>query len=139
MPRLKSYPIETVEGVERVHAERLIGEGVRTTGQLLKRGAHPQGRALLAARTGIAEDEILRWIHRADLMRIPGVGKQFSELLEAAGIADLRDLGTREPRSLAALLDRVNGENHLAGRTPTTSMVELWVDEACELPGVVQS
>jgi len=138
MPRLKSYPIEAVDGVESQHAARLIAEGVQTTGQLLKRAAHPRSRALLAARTGIPEALLLRWAHRADLMRVPGVGKLFSELLEAAGAGTLQDLGRYDAAVLTRTLSRVNESKGLARRTPTFSMVAAWVEDAEDLPPVVR-
>ena len=65
---------------------RVAAAGVNNTDELLKVGATPQGRKDLAEKTGISDKLILEWVNLADLMRINGIGPQFSELLEAAGV-----------------------------------------------------
>lgn len=54
--------------------------------KLLKMGAEPNGRKEIAAKTGIDEKVILKWVSFADLFRVKGISTQYSELLEAAGV-----------------------------------------------------
>src|SRR4029077_5923634 len=81
-----SYPIADLENIAPGVTAMLKLIGIRTTGKLLEKAKDPKGRKLLAARTGIDEKCILRWANMADRMRIKGVGEDYAELLEAAGV-----------------------------------------------------
>ena len=80
-----AYKIIDVEGIGEVYSKKLIEAGIDTVDELLEKCAKPAGRKELAEATGISGKLILTWTNHADLMRINGVGPQFSELLEAAG------------------------------------------------------
>ena len=81
-----SYPIATIEGIGPVYADKLKKAGIRTTAALLARAKDPKGRKEVAAAADIDDGLILKWANMADLMRIKGVGEEYSELLEAAGV-----------------------------------------------------
>jgi predicted flap endonuclease-1-like 5' DNA nuclease len=87
--------IEEVEGIGRAHAAKLATAGVDTTDELLDRGATPAGRTALEGATEIDHGLILDWVHHVDLMRIKGVGSEYSHLLEAAGVDSPAELAQR--------------------------------------------
>jgi predicted flap endonuclease-1-like 5' DNA nuclease len=129
--------IQGIEGIGPVNAERLRAAGVSTVSGLLEVGATKAGRVQLAAETGLAEDLLLSWVNRADLMRVRGVGTQYSDLLEAAGVDTVKELRRRRPDNLHKALCAANDERQLVRRTPTESEVERWVSRAKELAPVV--
>ncbi len=129
--------IETIEGIGPVYAEKLRAIGITTTDALLQAGATPQGRAELAEKTGIQPDLILAWVNRADLMRVKGVGEEYSDLLEAAGVDTVAELARRNPDNLYEQLARVNEEKKRVRRLPTREMVAAWVEHAKTLDRVV--
>lgn len=132
-----NYKIAEIEGVGDAYAAKLSAAGVTTTGALLKAGAKPAGRKKLAADSGVPEKMILKWCNLADLMRINGIGKQFSELLEAAGVDTVKELRNRNAANLAAKMKEVNDEKKLSRTSPAESIVEGWVAQAKELkPGI---
>ena len=90
--------IEAIEGIGPVFAKKLRANGVRSTGELLKRGAGKKGRESLAEKTDISETLILEWVNLADLMRIKGVGEEYSDLLEEAGVDTIKELRNRVPK-----------------------------------------
>ena len=122
--------IEEIEGIGPVYAEKLRAAGVTTTEELLETGGGPKGRDELAENTGIAGAHILRWVNHADLMRIKGVGKQYAELLEAAGVDTVKELRNRNAENLTAKLKETNEAKNLCGTTPSLSQVTAWIDEA---------
>ena len=132
-----NYKIIDIEGVGDVYAEKLIAAGNNTVEQLLDKCAAPAGRKALAEATEISEKLILRWTNHADLFRINGVGPQFAELLEAAGVDTVKELRHRVPANLAAKLEEVNAEKELVRRVPTEAEVAKMVDQAKELPPMV--
>ena len=129
--------IQSIEGIGPVNAERLRGSGVNTVSGLLEAGATKAGRKHLANETGLAEDLILGWVNRADLMRVRGVGTQYSDLLEAAGVDTVKELRRRRADNLHAAMCEANEERHLVRRTPTEKEVERWISRAQELAPVV--
>ena len=132
-----SYPIIDIEGIGAVFAEKLKGAGITTTDALLEKAKSPKGRKELAGASGIDESRILKWANMADLMRIKGVGEEYSELLEAAGVDTVKELKTRVPANLTKAMADVNAKKKLVRALPTESMVEKWVAQAKELPAVL--
>ncbi len=130
--------IDAIEGIGHKHATRLRKARVRTTEALLKAGGSRKGRKELAAATGLSDAQILTWVNRADLMRVKGVGEEYSDLLGAAGVDTVRELRRRKPTNLLASLIEVNAAKRLVRRLPTESMVERWVDHAKSLDQVVK-
>lgn len=119
-----------IEGIGEAFAAKLEGAGVATVEALLEKAGSPSGRKNLSEATGLSTDRILEWVNRADLMRIKGVGSEYSDLLEAAGVDTVRELATRRPDNLHAKLLEVNEAKKLVRRTPTLDDVASWVAEA---------
>lgn len=128
-----AYKIIDIEGVGDVYAEKLTAAGIIKVSDLLEKCAAPKGRAELAEATGISEKLILRWTNHADLFRIKGVGPQFAELLEAAGVDTVKELRHRVPENLWKKLEELNAERPLVGRVPALKEVTKMVAQAAEL------
>ena len=128
-----SYKIIDIEGVGDVYAEKLIAAGIEKVEDLLDKCAAPAGRAALAEQTGISPKLILKWINHADLFRINGIGPQFAELLEAAGVDTVKELRHRVAANLAAKLLEVNEEKNLTNRVPVEKEIQKMIDQAKEL------
>ena len=133
-----TYKIIDIEGVGEVYAPKLIAAGIKDTDALLEKCAKPAGRKALEEETGISGKLILKWTNHADLMRINGVGPQFSELLEAAGVDTVKELKHRKPENLQPKLEEVNEEKHLVRRVPALKEVEKMIAQAGELPAVME-
>jgi hypothetical protein len=130
--------VDFVEGIGPAFAGKLNAAGINTVLDLLQRGATRKGRAELVEVTGIAAGLILKWVNAADLFRVKGVGKQFGELLEAAGVDTVPELAQRNPLNLFNKLSEVNAQKKLAGRAPHQAEVEGWISHAKALPRVVE-
>lgn len=129
--------IDAIDGLGRSEARALRKAGVRTTEKLLKWAGTRAGRRDLANHTGLSQKQILEWVNRADLMRVKGVGEEYSDLLEAAGVDTCKELRNRNPQSLLVKLTQVNSNKRLVRRLPTEVMVKRWVDHAKKLPPAV--
>lgn len=129
--------LEAIEGIGPANATKLRAGGCRSTGALLKLGGTAKGRKEMAGACGISEKQLLEWVNRADLMRVKGVGTQFSDLLEAAGVDTVKELGTRKPANLAAALAETNAAKKLTRRVPTEVEVADWVGQAQKLAPAV--
>jgi len=129
--------LENVEGIGTTYAMRLREAGVATARSLLKKGATPQGRKELAEKSGISEKMILEWVNHLDLFRVRGVGSEYADLLEEAGVDTVPELAQRTAANLYARLMEVNQAKKLVRRLPTQAQVEGWIAEARKLPRVI--
>jgi predicted flap endonuclease-1-like 5' DNA nuclease len=134
---MSNYKIIDVEGIGPVYGEKLLAAGIKDTDALLEKCSKPAGRKALEEETGISGKLILTWVNHADLFRIKGIGPQFSELLEAAGVDTVKELATRRADNLAAKMLEVNEQKHLTKVVPTEKMLQDMIDQAKNLPGVV--
>ena len=126
-----------IEGVGEAYQKKLVAAGIATVEALLEKGATPKSREEIAAKTGISGALILRWVNFADLFRIKGIGSEYSELLEAAGVDTVVELGKRVPENLLEKMTAVNGAKKLVRRLPVLSQVQSWVKQAKALPRAV--
>jgi predicted flap endonuclease-1-like 5' DNA nuclease len=130
--------IDAIEGIGVKYATKLRKARIRTTEALLKRGATRSGRKELAEETGFTSQQILEWVNRADLFRVKGIGGEYSDLLEAAGVDTVKELRTRNAANLTAKMAEVNKKKRLVRRLPTDAMVGAWIDNAKQLDPIVK-
>jgi len=126
-----------VEGIGKVYAEKLKEAGLSTVEALLKMGASPQGRKEIEEKTGISHKLILEWVNLADLFRIQGIGEEYSDLLEEAGVDTVVELAQRNAENLHQKLVEINQQKKLVRQVPGLSQVTKWVEQAKILPRVV--
>jgi predicted flap endonuclease-1-like 5' DNA nuclease len=126
-----------IEGIGKTHAETLTANGISTVEELLEAGSTPKGRKDLAEKTGISGKLILEWVNRCDLFRINGVGEEYGDLLEVAGVDTVPELAQRNPANLYQTIVEVNEEKELVRRMPSESQVEDWINQAKQLPRIV--
>jgi predicted flap endonuclease-1-like 5' DNA nuclease len=126
-----------IEGVGPVYAEKLSALGITTVEKLLEVGSTPKARKELEEKSGISGTNLLKWINRADLFRIKGIGEEYSDLLEAAGVDTVPELAQRNPANLHQQLVLVNKEKKLVRQLPSFNAVQSWVAQAKELPRVI--
>lgn len=132
MPNLKM-----VEGIGDAYAQKLQDAGVATTDSLLEMGATPQGRKSIAERSGIPIALILRWVNHVDLYRINGVGEEFADLLEAAGVDTVPELAQRIPENLYQKMMTVTEEENRVRQLPSETQISSWVEQAKKLPRMI--
>ena len=125
-----SKVISEIEGIGPVYSEKLAAAGIATVEALLEAGNKPEGRKKLAGETEISGALLLRWVNMADLFRIKGVGEEYSDLLEAAGVDTVVELATRNAENLTKKMEEVNAEKNLVRAVPRLGAVETWIAEA---------
>jgi predicted flap endonuclease-1-like 5' DNA nuclease len=131
--------LEEVEGIGPVEAEKLSLAGIGNSDTLLEQGAKPGGRAAIEKATGISEDKVLAWVNRLDLMRIKGVGSEYSDLLELAGVDSPAELAQRNAANLATTFAEVDAARpDTVRRVPSEAEVAAWIAEAKTLPKIVE-
>jgi len=130
--------IVDIEGIGPAYAAKLQAAGIATTEALLKAGATPKSRKELAEKSGISGDLILEWVNHSDLYRIKGVGSEYSDLLEEAGVDTVVELAHRNAQNLLEKMTEANAQKNLVRRLPTQGMVAKWIEQAKALPRAVE-
>ena len=126
--------LEYIEGIGPVYAAKLNAIGINNLLDLLEKGAFPKGREEVAEATGIGHNLVLKWVNHVDLFRIKGVGSEYADLLEMAGVDTVVELATRNPANLFTTLESVNEEKKLVRKLPALNQVEDWIEQAKGLP-----
>lgn len=129
--------IAEIEGIGEKYAAKLQQAGITTVEELLEKGGAPAGRKKIAEDSGLSNKLILRWINMADLFRINGVGQEFADLLEAAGVDTVPELAQRNSANLAKKMKEVNEGKRLVRQVPSEKQVTAWVAQAKELPRAI--
>lgn len=129
--------LTTIEGIGPAYEEKLISAGINSCEELLEKGATAKGRAEIVEASGMDKGRILKFVNHADLCRVKGVGGEYSELLEAAGVDTVPELAQRNADNLAAKMQEVNDEKSLVRSVPSAKQVADWVEQAKSLPRVI--
>jgi predicted flap endonuclease-1-like 5' DNA nuclease len=130
--------LKEIEGIGNAYAAKLNKAGVRGTNGLLKMGGTRKGRAELAKATGFNAKTILEWVNRADLFRVKGIGTQYSDLLEAAGVDTVMELANRKPEALLEAMTKANVKLNKVNQMPALSNVVAWIKNAKSLKRAVE-
>ena len=129
--------LTVIEGIGAKFAAKLKGAGIGSTEALIEKCATAKGRKEIAEKTGLSTDQLLQWVNHIDLFRIKGVGAEYSDLLEAAGVDSAPELAQRKPDNLFQKLVDVNKAKKLVRKLPVQSQVANWVEQAKKLPKVI--
>ena len=128
------FSISELDGLRPGFAIKMRKAGIRTTEKLLETAKSLKGRQMLAEKTEIDQKQLLCVANLIDRMRIKGVGPEYAELLEAAGVKTVRELRYRNPARLADAMAKANLERKLVRVLPSQHTVERWIDQARKLP-----
>lgn len=125
--------LTTIEGIGETFEGKLKEQGIGSVEQLLEVCKTKNKRTKLAEATGISEKLILKFANHADLFRIKGIGGEYAELLESAGVDTVPELARRKAENLLQKMLEVNEEKKLVRRPPNQAMVEEWIKQAAGL------
>lgn len=130
--------LEKIEGIGPKYAGQLRKAGVRSTNDLLRKGATPVGRKQISNDAGISGKLVLEWVNHSDLFRIKGVGEEYADLLEEAGVDTVVELAQRKAENLFETMKKTNEKKKLVRQLPGISKVQDWVKQAKKLPRVIK-
>jgi predicted flap endonuclease-1-like 5' DNA nuclease len=130
--------IEDVEGIGPVIGGKLRDGGVKDTDALLAQAKTPAMRKALAEKSGLSTKQVLKFANMVDLYRVNGVGSEYAELLEAAGVDTVVELARRKADALTAKMLELNKAKKLTRRPPAEAEVAKWIEQAKSLPRALE-
>lgn len=129
--------LNEIEGLDESMEKKLKSVGITSEEELVAASATKENRADLANKIDVPEKIILKWANRADLARIKGVGIEYADLLEAAGVDTVPELAQRKADHLLSKLTAVNDEYKFVKKLPEEKQLEDWISQAKELPRIL--
>ena len=129
-----AYPLIEIDGIDEEVVRIFRKAGIRTTAKLLEAAKDLKGRKALAAKTGFSEQMLLRWANKVDRRRIKGIGEEYAQLLQAAGVDTVRELKHRNAQRLYKAMADANEKRRLVRVMPSERIVARWIEHAKKLP-----
>ena len=129
--------LRKIEGIGDFYEHKLEDNGIHSQEELLEQCGRAYMRKQVAKRCNLSEKLLLKWLNRADLARVKGIGEEYADLLEAAGVDTVRELRLRNPENLYRKLAEVNNTKNLVRKLPTFKMVQDWIQQCQQLPRMI--
>ena len=121
-------PTENLQRVPQVALERLLHQGLFTTGLFLEVSETRTRRVYLADQIGVDTTDIDAWRDEALLLNLANFGSDEQRILTQAGIIGLADVIELEP---AHFHDKVVEAAYTMGvEAPTDLTIQGWHDQA---------
>ena len=133
-----SLTLGELKGINDTLTNLLKAQGLIDSDTLLEATRTPKGRKELAETIGVDKSVILELANRADLARIKGIGRVYSDLMEEAGVDTVKELSKRVPENLHAKLVEINSVRQLTQRPPSADQVAGFVEQAKNLPPMLE-
>jgi Domain of unknown function (DUF4332) len=121
-------PIEELTRIEPVHLDRLVGQGIFTTGMLLEVSETPTRRQTLADQVDASTNDVLAWRDESQMLNFAGFGPTEHRLLMQSGFEGLRDILGVDLPTFRARIER--GAQELKLDPPSDLTSEGWWDQA---------
>ena len=122
--------VAEIKGLDADTHAKLVAKGITHNEHLLEHHKDAHKRNELLKHLGVQSAQLTEWVNRADLMRLKGVGREMSNLLEECGVDSCKELQHRTPDNLFKKLKETNDAKHITHHAPTLALVQEWVKEA---------
>jgi predicted flap endonuclease-1-like 5' DNA nuclease len=133
-----SLTLGELKGINDTLIHLLKAQGLVDSETLLDATRTPKGRKELADTIGVDGTVILELANRADLARVKGIGRVYSDLMEEAGVDTIKELAVRNPENLHAKLVEINSIRQLTQRPPSAEQVAGFIEQAKSLPPMLE-
>lgn len=133
-----SVHVSELKGITDAILNALKAQGLGDSDAMLEAARTPKDRKALAAAAGVETAVILDLANRADLARVKGIGRVYSDLMEEAGVDTVKELAQRNPVNLHAKLIEINSVRQFTQRPPSVDQVTDFVEQAKTMPGMLE-
>ena len=131
--------ISDIKGLAPELKAKLESEGIKNTTQLLERTQTQKQRTELAYKVSTTPEAMKELANRADLMRLNGIGGDFSNLLEEAGVNSCKELQHRVPEKLHTTLVEIHTSQKIGHHAPGLVQTTGWITDKKPCPVTIQT
>ncbi len=131
-------PLNELKGATSTVLAGFKKQGINTSDRLLGKALTPQDRDALATAVGVDGPLLLALVKRADIARLKGIGRVYSDMLEESGATTISELAQCSPATLHATLRSINAKRRLTNRPPSLDQVTDFIDQAKALPSLIR-
>ncbi|HLX35361.1 MAG TPA: DUF4332 domain-containing protein [Candidatus Limnocylindrales bacterium] len=121
-------PIDELTRIEPIHLDRLVRQGIFTTGLLLEVSETPTRRQYLADQVDATTNDVLAWRDESLMLNFAGFGSTEHRLLMQSGFEGLRDILDVDLPTFRTRIER--GAQELNFDVPSGLTLEGWWDQA---------
>lgn len=136
--RRPSLRLSELAGIEVETIAALKKAGITNVQQLLNAGNTRDARLSLAEATGIPYASIEELVKLADLCRISDIKGLRVRLLFDTGFDTLEKIAAQDPEEMRAQIIAINQREQIAARHPTLTETKFWVEQAQNLPKLIE-
>lgn len=123
------YDIQEVEGIGPSYGKQLRSMGIETTCDMVEAFYKKDENVEKAANAMKIDPETIKaWASMADLMKTPGVGGQYAELMQIVGISSREDLANADASMLYDEMVNFNKKSPIVPTVPTLQTLKGWID-----------
>ena len=124
------YPLDVIKDIEASTLAKLADNHINTTKDLWKACDNDDAVYDLAAKIGVEDFAIHRWVSISQLLRVANIEVDDAVLLEATEIYSLEDLSAQKPGRLAEKLEKNNARENILAEVPDQAKLSGWIEHA---------
>ena len=124
------YELSEIKDIESSTLAKLKDININTTKDLWKKVDSEDAVYVLAAKFGVEDFAIQRWVSISQLLRVANIEADDAVLLEATEIYSLEDLSAQKPERLGEKLEKNNARENILAELPDEAKLTGWVDHA---------
>ncbi len=130
------YALEVIKDIESSTLAKLGDLNINTTKDLWKACASEDAVYDLAAKIGVEDFAIQRWVSISQLLRVANIEADDAVLLEATEIYSLDDLSAQKPARLGEKLAKNNARENILTQIPDEAKLAGWIEHAQHILGL---
>lgn len=138
MIQLEKFRLKDFMTADQEYANKLAEIGVKTASQLLEVGKTIKERKILAERSGIPEDAVLKFVKLANLARVPGHMKKRACLYYESGLDTFEKIADQDPETMIKFLAEFITRTGFNGSPPLPGDAESSVENSKRIPRIIE-
>lgn len=138
MIQLKKFKLKDFLTADQESAKKLAGIGIKTASQILEVGKTIKEREILASKSGVSVDEVLKFVKLANLARCPGHMKKRACLYYEAGLDTFDKIAEQDPELMIKFLDDFIKKTGFDGSAPILADARSSVENSKRIPRIIE-
>jgi hypothetical protein len=135
--QLEKFKLKDFLTANQEHAKSLAKMGIKTASQILEVGKTKKDRKILADKSNVPNDEILKFVKLANLARCPGHMRIRACLYYESGLDTFDKIASQEPEKMIAFLEDFIKKTGFNGSTPFLADAKSSIENSKRIPRII--